>query len=175
MICERCKQQEAAIEFTAVVGDSKKTLHLCAECSKAESESHVVVDIPEAKKGSTKVNVVVGHLADGETRKDACPDCGMTYEEFRKIGRLGCSGCYDAFGPSLRRLLKRIHGSDTHVGREPVPAEPPSPSPEPTDADGSDVEELRVALQAAIDAEEYELAAQLRDRILRLETLALEL
>lgn len=177
MICDRCKQREAAIEFTTVVGDEKKTLHLCPECSKSESDKQAQ-ETPTVQKvtpthvaGPKKVNVVIGHLAGTESRKDSCPRCGMTYEEFRKIGRLGCSSCYEAFGPSLRRLLKRIHGSDTHVGRgleARAEAHQTAPADEPAVEADSGVEELRTALQAAVDAEEYERAAQLRDRIARL-------
>lgn len=171
MICERCKEREAAIEFTAIVGDTKKTMHLCPECSKAESDIQTQAGLEEETdtKGS-KVNVVVGHLADTEAKKGSCPDCGMTYDEFRKIGRLGCSRCYTAFGASMQRLLKRIHGSDTHVGRGQRPVQQVEVEQEPDISTAStDVDELRTALQAAVDAEEYERAAQLRDRINRLQ------
>ena len=90
----------------------------------------------------------------------------MTYEEFRKVGRLGCSQCYEAFGTPLRRLLKRIHGSDTHVGRG--PRSPRTAGPAGATGEGGQprsLEKLREALQAAVDTEEYERAAQLRDRI----------
>ena len=135
MICNICKEREATIEFTAVVGDAKKTLHLCQECSKqqgseqgdnqAESPAQKVPleHVVETKK----VDVVIG-LAGTETGKGPCPGCGMTYDEFRKVGRLGCSHCYEAFATPLRRLLKRIHGSDTHVGRGPRSSGPASPA-----------------------------------------------
>ncbi len=172
MICDACKEQEATIEFTAVVGDEKKTMHLCPQCSKKESEKQAESPTPKVEPSPVasikKVNVVIGQLTASEAQKDPCPGCGMTYEEFRKIGRLGCSQCYDAFGRSLRRLLKRIHGSDAHVGRGPRPLEDkaraPATAPEETSQDLGD---LRQALDAAVDAEEYERAAELRDRIAR--------
>lgn len=194
MICNRCNERQATIEFTTVVGDEKKTQHLCPECSRQESEAqtsqanqHESGDEAEPKSGdkaapghvadAKKVNVVIGQLSGSDTGKGPCAGCGMTYEEFRKIGRLGCAKCYEAFGPPLRRLLKRIHGADTHTGRGPRPEAPAavqtvqdtlaaSPT-EPSDVDQQNIDELRVALQEAVDAEQYERAADLRDQITR--------
>lgn len=200
MICNRCNERQATIEFTTVVGDEKKTQHLCPECSKQESESakHGADQIKPDKASendtqndsaakitpahvseSKKVNVVIGQLSGSDAGKGPCTGCGMTYDEFRKIGRLGCARCYDAFGPPLRRLLKRIHGADTHSGRGPRPAVPTTtettqdnpvtvPS-ELSDVDQQNVDALRAALQEAVDAEQYERAADLRDQITRLE------
>jgi protein arginine kinase activator len=168
MICDICNEREATIEFTAVTGDEKKTLHLCGQCSKQESKKQAVPTkvSPTHVKASKKVNIVIGHLAGTEVGKGSCSGCGMTYEEFRKVGRLGCSQCYEAFGTPLRRLLKRIHGSDTHVGRGPRSPRAAGP-PGATGKGGQpqSLEELREALQTAVDTEEYERAAQLRDRI----------
>lgn len=179
MECESCHQRQATIVFTTVSGDEKQTLHLCPECSKKESERQAAGGEAQQKVQPThvtevkKVNVVVGHLAgaDNKTAEGktvACEGCGMTYEEFRKIGRLGCSQCYAAFGEPLRRLLKRIHGNDAHAGRGPerrVAAPVAAPAP----ADAESLVELREALQAAVAEEAYERAADLRDRIARLE------
>ena len=82
----------------------------------------------------------------------------MSYEEFKKIGRLGCSHCYDAFASQLERLLKRIHGDDRHRGKGPIEAE--------QSAQGVDeLEQLREELAQAVAEEAFEEAAQLRDRI----------
>ena len=172
MICDICNEREATIEFTAVTGNEKKTLHLCGQCSNQESEKPAgpaTKVTPTHVTASKKVNVVIGHLAGTEAGKGPCSGCGMTYEEFRKIGRLGCSQCYDAFGTPLRRLLKRIHGSDTHVGRGPRASKESSPATSASVGQPQGLEELRQALHAAVDAEEYERAAQLRDRIARLQ------
>ena len=172
MICDICNEREATIEFTAVMGNEKKTLHLCGQCSKQESEKPAgpaTKVTPTHVTASKKVNVVIGHLAGTEAGKGPCSGCGMTYEEFRKIGRLGCSQCYDAFGTPLRRLLKRIHGSDTHVGRGPRASKVSSPATSASGGLPQGLEELTQALHAAVDAEEYERAAQLRDRIARLQ------
>lgn len=168
MQCESCRKREAAVDLTIVSGDGKRSLRLCPRCARRESGSR-----PQAPaKAVTKINVVLGHLA-AESQEAECPECGLTYERFRKTGRLGCPACYAAFGDPMRRLLRRIHGADSHVGRQ---ARPPEAGPPETPADtGGDsgpadsdqLEQLRRELRQAVDEEAYEKAAELRDRIRR--------
>ena len=91
-----------------------------------------------------------------------CGACGLSYEDFKKIGRLGCSGCYDAFRKYLIPLLKRIHGSNKHYGKMPLGQARPVELK-------SELEELKAKLQQAIQKEEFEEAARLRDTIKDLE------
>jgi protein arginine kinase activator len=175
MQCESCKEREATIEFTTVAGDEKKTSHLCPACAAAFSQQQVVdeVDMAESAVKPTpvkkkKANVVVGHLSKSEAKATACPECGMTYDEFRKVGRLGCSACYKAFAKPLKRLLKRIHGADQHVGRVPGQAATATVE-EMGNTQVSAVETLRAELVQAVEDEEYERAAQLRDEIARMQ------
>jgi protein arginine kinase activator len=72
---------------------------------------------------------------------------------------LGCAHCYDAFEKSMRDLLRRVHGSSQHMGRR---YESPSSDIVP---DGGTANELRDRLKRAIDAEQFELAADIRDRL----------
>ena len=95
-----------------------------------------------------------------------CPNCGMTYESFRKMGRLGCSQCYETFKGYLQPLLKKIHGSSQHFGKAPVKA--PKIAVKEKKAVYS-IEELKAKMQKAIQAEEFEEAAKLRDQIRELE------
>jgi len=92
-----------------------------------------------------------------------CPNCGMTYQNFRKLGRLGCSVCYEAFKKELAPLLKRIHGSDRHVGKVPLKGGK-------TIKDTRTLQDLKLQLEKAIQTEEFEDAAKLRDKIRDLES-----
>ena len=139
-----------------------------------------------------EINVVIGHLSEEQKGPaNECSRCGMTYERFRKQGRFGCSDCYAAFSSELERLFKRIHGSRRHAGKAPpeqgVPrveqapgeqlpgAEPSEMAPQPAGAvkptvlRGPAVDELRHELERAVTDEDYERAAELRDRIAQLE------
>ncbi len=164
MQCESCGKREAAVDLTIVSGDGKRSLQLCRRCARQESG-----DRPKAPaKSVTKINVVLGHLAV-ESQDAECPDCGLTYERFRKSGRLGCPACYAAFGAPMRRLLRRIHGADSHVGRQARPSGAPATAAG-GDSDRRDpgrLEQLRRELQRAVEEEAYEKAAELRDRIRR--------
>ena len=86
----------------------------------------------------------------------------MTYDDFRKVGRLGCADCYVSFKRSLGGLLKRIHGSSLHLGKSPVRITK-------TASGKSELAELKRNLERAIENEAYEEAAALRDQIRRLQ------
>ena len=137
-------------------------LHLCESCANqkgAQVESHF------------GLSDLLAGLADfGKTQEPneeistkACPSCGMTYEDFRKVGRLGCAECYPTFKRSLGSLLKRIHGSPIHVGKSPIRLLKPSKMAK------TELLELKRKLERAIESEEFEEAAKLRDQIRRAE------
>jgi protein arginine kinase activator len=88
----------------------------------------------------------------------ACDECGMTFADFRRTGRLGCGACYDRFAVELAPLLRRIHGSETHLGRTPAEFEARF-------ARREELRRLKADLRRAVFREEYERAAELRDAI----------
>jgi protein arginine kinase activator len=92
--------------------------------------------------------------------KLVCPNCKLTFTEFKASGRLGCARCYDAFAEQLLPLIKRIHGAAKHTGRKPNPDGSAA-------AQGFETQRLRRELSVAIEAEDYEQAAAVRDRIRR--------
>src|SRR5207237_6830585 len=88
-----------------------------------------------------------------------CSCCSATLADFRATGRLGCAHCYDTFESSLRDLLRRVHGNSRHIGRRyvaPLPTELPHVST---------ATELRDRLKRALEAAQFELAADLRDKL----------
>ncbi len=98
---------------------------------------------------------------------EACARCGGTFQDFRETGRLGCPDCYRSFEAPLRDLLRRLHGSTHHLGeryaeREPATAAAAAASTERAAA-------LREQLRLAVETENFELAAELRDRLRVLE------
>lgn len=95
-------------------------------------------------------------------KETACGQCGMTMKEFNETGRFGCSECYTAFGAELTELLRRIHGRDHHEGKV------PSINPAHMEA-RKELLALRRQLKQAVEQENFEDAAQLRDRINHLE------
>ena len=91
-----------------------------------------------------------------------CPDCGMTFSEFKAKGRFGCPSDYEVFQKRLIPLLERMHDASIHIETEKDAAR--SVDPKQRRLAG-----LRTELRQAIDKEKYEEAASLRDQISRLE------
>jgi protein arginine kinase activator len=163
MKCEVCGKREATVHLTEVINDKMTKLHLCEQCAKTKSEemqSHFgLTDLlsglmdfgPSAAEGRIKKGVRV-----------KCPVCGMTYYDFQKTGRLGCGKCYDVFAKNLSDLLRKIHGSDKHVGKMPFMGKE-------VVKEQQDIQRLKNELNELVQAEEFEKAALLRDRIKELE------
>ncbi len=163
MLCNLCKKNQATVHLTEIVDNQMSELHLCDECARKKSMQM------EQQFGLSDLLVGLadyGKQAGGYEKSSSnvkCKHCGLSYEDFRKIGRLGCSECYDAFVKYLGPLLKRIHGANHHVGKTPVLNQevPLKGQKEKL----IDMAALKDKLQQAILSEEFELAAQLRDTI----------
>ena len=119
MMCDICGKIEATVHLTEIVNDKMTKLHLCEECAKekgAEMEEHF--GLSDLLAGLADLGATAEPSSIIESIK--CPSCGFTYQDFKKVGRLGCGDCYEAFKKHLAPLLKRIHGADRHVGKIPV-------------------------------------------------------
>ena len=166
MLCEKCHQREAVVKFTQVIGNKKTTLNLCKVCAEKEGLTNPMLDISKVF-GKLIVAVLSEHLiseldqhSDEGDKGRVCSGCGLSWADFMKTGRLGCPQCYDTFMEELKVLTRRIHGSNKHIGnRLPVQIGEKKES----------VISLKRKLQDAIKKEEYELAAELRDRIREIE------
>jgi protein arginine kinase activator len=165
MLCDNCKERDAIINLTQVEHDSKVTLHLCEQCAqqKGVETGGAILKSPLGNflGALGKGAALVPAAADGAR----CPACGSTLRDFRDSGRLGCDQCYVAFDAHLRDLLRRLHGSSQHVGE---PYETPGAAGDDSDP-RSRLLELKAQLRRAVDGENFELAAELRDRIRVLE------
>ena len=175
MVCDLCNEREATVHLTEVINDQTRELHLCDACAREKgaeaAEQLSAEEGVDPLLGGGLAGLLAG-LADLGTRAEgakglerlACAQCGLTYEDFRKTGRLGCGHCYQTFRQFLEPLLKRIHGSTEYVGRAPEERSG-SKQPEPKE----DLPQLKERLKAAVAAEQFEEAARLRDRIRTLE------
>lgn len=157
MVCDFCKENEATIHLSQVVGDKVSKVDLCEACAKAKG----ITD----PGNITLLGDVLGEFGAGPVAADSeglrCPACGFTQTNFKKQGRLGCGVCYETFEPGLRPLLKAMHKGERHVGKIPRRAAA-SGSPER-------IKHLEKELARAIKEERFEQAALLRDEIRSLE------
>jgi protein arginine kinase activator len=160
MVCEACKQTQATVHLTEIVNEQMTELHLCEACANqkgAQVESHF--GLADLLSGLADF----GKTPDAEdVATKTCATCGMSYEDFRKLGRLGCADCYATFKRSLGSLLKRIHGSPIHLGKAPARLVKPAKG-------RAELMDLKHKLEYAIEHEAFEEAARLRDLIRRME------
>jgi protein arginine kinase activator len=157
MVCDLCKDGEAVIQLTEIEGSGVRQLHLCEKCA---AERGVETTIGASKPQiSNFLQTIHEQMPGAKGEPAACSFCSSTLADFRATGRLGCAHCYEAFESSLRDLLRRVHGNSKHIGRRyvaPLPSELPHVS---------NATELRDRLKRAIESEQFELAADLRDKL----------
>lgn len=155
-LCMACQKNAATVHLTEIVDGAKREVHYCEACAQSEGVHPLSPQIYFPN--------LIGPAAGGsEGEPDLqCPECGLTYAEFRQRGRLGCGHDYEVFRDGLAELLERIHGSSQHIGKIPE-----------SEGDSLKLEreiiELRRELARAIHLEDYEQAARIRDRIRELE------
>ncbi|MBN1269562.1 MAG: UvrB/UvrC motif-containing protein [Kiritimatiellae bacterium] len=154
MLCEQCHERDATVHLTQVVDGAVKKLHLCEQCAKeAGLDLHGPVSITDILLGMGGETDAARPAADR-----SCAHCHLRRSDFKKLGRLGCAACYDAFADELAPLLKAMHRKETHVGKRPSDAATRG-------GGGAELAALQKALDAAIAAEQFEEAARLRDLI----------
>lgn len=156
--CDKC-DKPATIHLTDIVNGQKNEVHLCEECA-----------ISEGIKSSMPVSQLLQEFVlqssnepAAKKAETACEVCGITFNEFRQQGLLGCPHDYDVFSAMLEPLLERAHdGGTQHIGKMPRKADVAQKK-------HSEILRLRAALRQAVTAEDYEKAARLRDQIKELE------
>lgn len=162
MICDNCGSGDAVVHLTQIVNNEMSTSHLCEKCAaeKGLEAAPESVNFPLTDFLAQMGDEGAGESTDKDTQ---CTFCGLTFRDFRDTGRLGCPDCYSTFESHLRSLLRRIHGGTAHVGKVYLPPDPSIGEMEKR------MQGLRRKLQRAVDTEDFERAAELRDQIRSLE------
>lgn len=145
MLCERCKINQATYKKIRITNSSKSEVNLCNQCA---------IETGELADDS------IGSFLKAEPFKSrrehsekTCPTCGFNLKTINQKGQLGCGTCYEVFKEELRPMLKKIHGKCTHSGCIP----------------SNRIMDIKREMQKAIEREDFERAAILRDKIKELE------
>ena len=163
MQCDICHKEEATVHLTEIINNKMTKLHLCEQCAREKSqEMEEHFGLADLLSGLADLVPVVEKKEKAAEISIKCPSCGFTFQNFRKMGRLGCPKCYDTFRNQLSPLLRKIHGSDSHIGKMPLKKEVIR------DKEAL-MTNLKERLGEAIKREEFEEAARLRDQIKALE------
>ena len=152
MKCENCRSNEATVKYTENINGRERKLNLCLACAKKmESE----LGIFSADFFSDGLLSPMFYQTREKKESIKCPLCASDFSDIERTGKAGCPACYGAFEKYLASTLKKLHGASRHTGRKPARL---------TEKDDG-TKELEAQLKAAIEKEEYEEAAALRDRI----------
>jgi protein arginine kinase activator len=167
MICQECHQRPATLHFTKIINGEKTEFHICEVCAQEKG------DMFPGGLGNFSIHHLLSGLLNNtdpgvntfKVQQEAplrCDTCGLTYSQFSKSGRFGCSNCYKAFKEKLDPLFRRVHGNTHHSGKV------------PERSGGAiklkkEVSQLKEELRRRIEREEFEQAAKIRDRIRELE------
>jgi protein arginine kinase activator len=150
MKCEICKDREASVHFKQVSNGNSREMFVCETCAAANGF--------DAKSPLSMADLLFGAGSLMEKQPAApdkkCPVCGLRSRDFRKLQRLGCAACYETFSDELVPMLAAMQKGARHVGK--VPA---------GETTNDEVAALQQALERAVAAQDFEEAAQLRDKI----------
>jgi protein arginine kinase activator len=156
MLCCVCKEKTATVHLTQITGDKMQKVDLCEDCAKTKGVND--------QTGFSLADLLLGLGASQELEQSSggaetkCPQCGFTHADFKKSGRLGCPECYTTFAEGLGGLLKSMHKGTRHAGKVPESLRAKRDLAEQLQA-------LQKKLNKAVEAEDFEQAAQLRDEI----------
>lgn len=165
MMCVKCGQKPAAVHMQQIINGEKKEIFLCVDCA---GENEVGISFGNLFQGfldsffdgQQNYNVNVNNPSG--TKSITCKTCGLSYNDFKKTSKIGCADCYNEFKDELKIILKNIQGSNDHEGKFPS-------SVGQEYLQKRNIENLRLQLRKAIDTEQYEKAAEIRDQIKEIE------
>lgn len=164
MLCQHCQKRIANVHFTQIINNKKAEMYLCEYCAKEKGQLNVSgpLSISDFLGGLIGVEHTSPYAQNMQAQQVICEKCGMSYEKFQRTGKFGCSSCYELFGDRIQPLLKRLHANIQHNGKIPANAAKDIRS-------SKEIDSLKELLSKAIQNEEYEKAAEIRDKIKSIE------
>lgn len=166
MLCQKCKAKEANTHVKSVVNGEYEEYMLCSDCAKEMGYTNLWSDV------NSDFNSILGSFfsnalpARSETTR--CPMCGSTYHNIAKSGQVGCANCYDLFLSELMPSIRRIHGNTTHCGKKPLISIKENKATIKSEKSNA-IDDLKQQLNDAVSEQNFELAAELRDKIKEME------
>ena len=156
VLCQTCKVNEATVRYTEIINNSVTEIHLCQNCAQFEDKAiggeFIFPGLLAAHEHVAGPSVTEADAAQ------KCSACGCSLGDVMSEGRLGCVECYATFGEKLAPIIEKVHGASQHIGKIPSGK-----------GEGlrvrSELLRYRSQLRRAIEVEDYEEAARLRDLI----------
>jgi len=158
-LCQICHSRAATLHLTEIVGNQKKEIHLCEECAHKQG-AKLAQDMSFADFIKSVGNPIQKEL--DKLAKLVCPVCGTSFLEFQQRSLLGCPNDYEVFEWQLMPLLERVQRATAHVGKVPRGIGRKVKM-------STEILRLKRHLKRAVDGEQYERAARIRDRLKAME------
>lgn len=165
MLCQKCGENEASVHLTRIINGKKEELHLCENCAKKSGDFSFPSDnnfsFQSLLSGILNNNLSTKNKSiykDNLMKESICENCRLSYIDFSKNGLFGCSDCYEKFEDKLDPLFKRIHGSIRHTGKKPSRYNIKKDNEK-------EIYILKEQMENAVEEENFEKAAEIRDRI----------
>ena len=164
MNCERCGKNEANVHIIKIVNGIKQDINICDKCVVESGELNfsgamvIPGDVLFQNVFSGIMDYINGPIQSSLKEKYVCSVCGTTYEDFKNTGLLGCSECYKYFNLAITPVIKRVQGNLENIGKIPKRSGKGL-------IEKKELQHLKEELQRAIEVEEYERAAEIRDNI----------
>ena len=182
MLCEKCKMREASILYTEIINGVKSNHYFCTQCIQDTDLSTGIPgsEFPLQKLLSNLLSQALGEEKKAEYSQILCPNCKTSYEDFVNESKFGCPDCYEVFDLLIHENIKSLQGSDVHKGKHPKfhytvvsdtiqqdlqqDLQEGAPAYEKTEM----LVSLKKRLKKAVQEEDFETAAELRDEIKKL-------
>ncbi|MDD6434391.1 MAG: UvrB/UvrC motif-containing protein [Ruminococcus bromii] len=167
MKCQKCGANNANTHVKTIINGEFKEYDLCSDCAKKMGYTNVFSDMED--EFSNFLGSFFGNVLPARTQATRCEFCGTTYPEIAKTGHVGCAKCYDVFADELYPSIRRIHGNTTHCGKNSKRAEN-AKAEKPVEQTKEDkIKALKAELDKAVKEQNFEHAAELRDKIKEME------
>ena len=167
MKCQKCGANNANTHVKTIINGEFKEYDLCSECAKQMGYTNVFGSIED--EFSNFLGSFFGNVLPARTQATRCEFCGSTYSDIAKSGHVGCANCYDVFGEQLLPSIRRMHGNTTHCGKNSGRADSQKAAKPAEETKEQKIARLRSELDKAVKEQNFELAAELRDKIKGLE------
>ena len=168
MLCQMCGQHPATTHIKTIVNGKLTQAHLCADCAKKQGYGNLFADW-----GSGFGSLLSGFMGSAAPARQVtrCPGCGASFEDITRSWKIGCAECYRTFRGQLLPIIQRIHGTAQHKGKVPGSSalRVTDPNNKIVAVEETPLEEKKRLLKQAIETQDFERAAVLRDEIKELE------
>lgn len=160
MLCQSCGKRQATTHIKTILNGELKEYDLCSECANKMGYGSFFGNM------GFDLNKLFGSFMDSfpsaALTAKRCQCCGSSFEDIAKSGKVGCANCYDVFYEELLPSIQRIHGRTSHIGKL-------AHSAGTQVKIKNELSRLKAELQKAINEQEFEKAAEIRDSIRELE------